>query len=246
MKIPERNKRIPILCALLLCLLLSGCGSNAAGAALRGTLEERCTLLRVQTVDAVRGGAEALVLDLASLSAQGRSPAAKQAGSGVSKAPAIPNTYGAEGTAGRLVIPAVGINVGLNLPGEDAQAVTDAPDSACWMEARGDANAVIGDHVNQDFSALFRIRPGDECLIFRGGRAYRYVCLATLHASNTETDVIDEQGRSLFSRGEDRLCMYTCENGWRNVFAGEWQALGKPLHQLQATASQLFLSEDAP
>ena len=59
---------------------------------------------------------------------------------------------GQEGTAGRLVIPSVGISVAVNLPGEDAQLTADEPDSACWMEYGYGQNPVIGDHVNQEFS----------------------------------------------------------------------------------------------
>ena len=139
---------------------------------------------------------------------------------------------GPEGTAGRLVIPSVGINVALNLPGEDAQAVTDEPDSACWMEYAFDLNPVIGDHVNQDFGALPRVQSGDECMIVKDGVPYRYVCTAVRHGRNTEEDVIDERGDSIFRRGEDMLCMYTCENGWRYVFIAEWQCVSEtPLHQ---------------
>ena len=139
---------------------------------------------------------------------------------------------GEEGTAGRLVIPAVGINVGLNLPGGDGQAVTDAPDSACWMEYASDLNPVIGDHVNQEFAALLRVRSGDECMIVKDTIPYRYVCLEVRHGQNTEEDVIDENGDSIFLRGEDKLCMYTCENGWRYVFIAVWQCVSEtPLHQ---------------
>lgn len=139
---------------------------------------------------------------------------------------------GPEGTAGRLVIPSVGINVAVNLPGEDAQATADAPDSACWMEYAFDLNPVIGDHVNQDFGALLRVQSGDECMIVKDGIPYRYVCTAVRHGQNTEEDVIDENGDSIFRRGEDKLCMYTCENGWRYVFIAEWQCLSEtPLHQ---------------
>ena len=143
--------------------------------------------------------------------------------------------YGPEGTAGRLIIPSVGINVALNLPGEDAQATADAEDSACWMEICGDLNGVVGDHVNQDFAALFRVRPGDTCSIFKSGREHRYLCVSTGYGSNIVSDVIDAEGNSLFEYGDDRLCMYTCANGWQNIFYVQWQTDGsRPLHQYES------------
>lgn len=153
--------------------------------------------------------------------------------------------YGVEGTAGRLVIPSVGINVAVYLPGEDAQATCDEEDSACWMEFRSDLNGVIGDHVNQEFSELFYVRPGDACSIFKRGREYRYVCVSTGYGSNIETDVLDAEGNSLFDCGRDRLCMYTCANGWRYVFYAQWQTDGTPpLHQYEAGAQTLLFLMD--
>ena len=155
--------------------------------------------------------------------------------------------FGSEGTAGRLVIPSAGINVALNLPGEDAQAVTDAEGSACWMETDDDLNAVIGDHVNQDFATLFNVRPGDVCTIFKTGREYRYVCVSTCYGSNIETDVLDSEGHSLFLCGDDRLCMYTCANGWEVVFVTQWQTDGtRPLHQRSSPIGTqiIFMEED--
>ena len=153
--------------------------------------------------------------------------------------------YGPEGTAGRLIIPSAGINVALNLPGEDAQATADAEDSACWMEIRSDLNGVIGDHVNQDFSALFYIRPGDSCSIFKNGREHRYVCVSTGYGSNVETDVLDEDGSSLFDCGDDRLCMYTCANGWQYIFYTQWRCDGtRPLHQYEIPMqAPVFITE---
>ena len=154
--------------------------------------------------------------------------------------------YGPEGTAGRLIIPSAGINVALNLPGEDAQATADAEDSACWMEIRSDLNGVVGDHVNQDFATLFRVRPGDSCSIFKNGREHRYLCVSIGYGSNIETDVLDAEGKSLFDCGDDRLCMYTCANGWQNIFYVQWQTDGsRPLHQYENVLySQSFILEE--
>ncbi len=161
--------------------------------------------------------------------------------------PLAETPFGIEGTAGRLVIPSAGINVALNLPGEDAQATADAEDSACWMEYPGDLNGVIGDHVNQDFSVLFGVRPGDVCTIYKNGKEHHYVCVSTDYGSNIETDVLGADGESLFMRGEDRLCMYTCANGWRHIFVTEWQITDdRPLHQRSAPLPpQIYWSENA-
>ena len=48
-------------------------------------------------------------------------------------------------------------------------------------------------------------------------------------------NVIDAEGNSLFEYGDDRLCMYTCANGWQNIFYVQWQTDGsRPLHQYES------------
>ena len=55
------------------------------------------------------------------------------------------------------------------------------------------------------------------------------------YGSNIETDVLDAEGNSLFECGGDRLCMYTCANGWRYVFVAKWRTDGsRPLHQYES------------
>ena len=156
---------------------------------------------------------------------------------------------GPEGTAGRLVIPSVGISVAVNLPGEDAQLTADEPDSACWMEYGYGQNPVIGDHVNQEFSALSLVKPGDTCTLVKGGRPYEYRCLSVGYGSNIETDVLDSSGVSIFQREEDKLFLYTCANGWRYVFISEWLCEDdEPLHQVTSPGSvaQIVFQDDEP
>ena len=156
---------------------------------------------------------------------------------------------GPEGTAGRLVIPSAGISVAVNLPGEDAQLTADEPDSACWMEYDYGQNPVIGDHVNQEFSALSLVNPGDTCTIVKSGRPYEYRCVSVGYGSNIETDVLDSSGVSIFQREENRLFLYTCANGWRYVFISEWLCEeDEPLHQVTppAAAAQIVFQDDEP
>ena len=227
---PRRGKAGALLVSLLLSAALSACGKEAPpelelspplclfSAAADQGLTRALALARLEEETVYRLRAQ--------LGLDGRAPGRD----GFKKQLNTWGAYGREGTAGRLIIPSAGINVALNLPGYDAQGVTDAPDSACWMEYPCDLNAVIGDHVNQEFSTLFRVRPGDVCSIIRHGREYRYTCVSTGYGSNVETDVLDAEGGSLFQYGSDRLCMYTCANGWRYVFIAAWQAEDRPLH----------------
>ena len=223
-----------LLLMIMMALLLSGCGKGVdtdltfdrAFSLLNFTLNEK-TFLTMES--AALAAAKPVHLH------ETDTPAPQKT------CPLRDTPYGPEGSAGRLIIPSVRINVAVNLPGFDAQAVADAEDSACWMEAYGDLNPVIGDHVNQDFSSLFYIKPGDTCTITKNGRVHRYVCLSVGYGNNIETDVIDADGRSLFQYGDDRLCMYTCANGWQYVFIAEWQVEAvHGLHQRGSVIQQQF------
>ena len=143
---------------------------------------------------------------------------------------------------------AVGIGE-MALPGEDAQLTADEPDSACWMEYGYGQNPVIGDHVNQEFSALSLVNPGDTCTIVKSGRPYEYRCVSVGYGSNIETDVLDSSGVSIFQREEDKLFLYTCANGWRYVFISEWLCEDdEPLHQVTSPGSvaQVVFQDDEP
>lgn len=219
-------------------LLLTGCAGKSAdvsapGEALSGRLAAALETRRAEAEEARRAALEGL----AALEA-GRRGAVKKDLSRMREAAESRFRYehvylGEEGTAGRLSIPSVSINVAVNLPGEDAQLTADAADSACWMEYDYGWNPVIGDHVNQEFSSLSQVKPGDLCTIVKDGRAYEYRCLNVGYGSNIETDVLDGAGRSIFRREEDRLFLYTCAAGWRYVFISEWQCESPgTLHQV--------------
>ena len=245
-----REARAALL-LIALCVAITGCGVNThAGDLLSQALTQSSAVCCGTVREALDGALEARNNVFVPFVTETTELLAKEDAAGTTacrKAYDPRQTpYGPEGTAGRLVIPSAGISVALNLPGADAQAVTDAEDSACWMESRGDLNGVIGDHVNQDFAALFSVRPGDVCTIFRNGREHRYVCVSTGYGSNIETDVLDEEGHSLFECGDDRLCMYTCANGWRYVFVAKWQLDGtRPLHQYGSpSGTQVFFMEE--
>ena len=247
---PPIFRRAALAALLFAAVMLSSCGQNEEAAQRLGQTLTQSSVVCCETALRALGEAHEKsqlararrVFESAGLAAKTADPeaAAHRKAYDPRRTP-----YGPEGTAGRLVIPSVGINVALYLSGEDAQALADAEDSACWMEIRSDLNGVIGDHVNQDFSALFYIRPGDSCSIFKNGREHRYVCVSTGYGSNVETDVLDEDGSSLFDCGDDRLCMYTCANGWQYIFYTQWRCDGtRPLHQYEIPMqAPVFITE---
>ena len=120
--------------------------------------------------------------------------------------------------AGRLYIPGVGIDVGLN-SGDNAQAIVDAYDSAWYKEyIVGDdqRSYIIGDHNNQGFSTLSYVSVGDEAYITNeDGSTTTLRCREVLDAHNDGWLVTDD-GRVLGFE-ENAYVMYTCHGGGDGV-----------------------------
>lgn len=133
---------------------------------------------------------------------------------------------GRYGTAGRLVISNVGVDVALDWVNEEtwnAQSIVDAPDSAAIFPYRG-VLTVIADHWNQGFS-IRECEPGDSAVIYQqDGTVEEYVCVRVCrNGHNTVKDLIDEAGIPVEESGDGELVMYTCNGRWQDITITYWQ-----------------------
>lgn len=118
---------------------------------------------------------------------------------------------------GRLVIGGVGINVGLYSEGGDAQAVTDAYDSACLIGTlRG--NVLVGDHSNQGFDRIRNAVPGiTEAVVMTGSGNEAFICREIItDGRNLGYAIAGSDGLSIEDRYENSLITYTCNSGAGN------------------------------
>lgn len=136
---------------------------------------------------------------------------------------------GALGNMGRLFIPSVGVNVGLNYVDDNtgdeaAQAICDAEDSAAYMVFSDSDEVWIGDHNFQGFDAIKSVVPGTEAFIKNtDGTVSTYVCTEIDQATNTGYDIVTADGRSASNINAGGIVMYTCNDDWTSVTAAFWQ-----------------------
>lgn len=132
-----------------------------------------------------------------------------------------------EGTAGRLYIPDLGINVGMystSIMGSEAanaQAITDAQDSAATFSF--DGHTVIADHNNQGFSGIRKAVAGSTHLyVQQNGQIKDYVCLANIQGHNTSRDIVDSNYNSASLLYPGSYMLYTCNENWHNITITFW------------------------
>lgn len=122
------------------------------------------------------------------------------------------------GMYGRLVIPGVGIDVALIIPSamSQAQAVTDAGDSACIMIGwHGPNTNVIADHNNQSFAPLSKVTVGMPAYIITENGQIDLRCSVVIDGHNAVTNITDLNYTPVEGIA-DYVC-YTCQDNWRNV-----------------------------
>lgn len=123
------------------------------------------------------------------------------------------------GMAGRLVIPAAGIDVALftDGPGADEaeirQNICDMQDSAAFFT--DGLGMLIADHNNQAFSALPQVQLGDKAVILRGHSIVTLECSLVTDGYNYGKGILDEDGYYITSY-EEYIC-YTCKENWNKV-----------------------------
>ena len=129
-----------------------------------------------------------------------------------------PDFSGRPGTAGRLFIPSLGVDVALYYArlDADAQEITDAHDSAAYITETPEV--LIADHWNQGFEAINGCVPGETIAYIKNGDGMTaYICTVSTLGHNTSTDLVDNSGYSYMSDPSGGFTAYTCVNGWQNV-----------------------------
>ena len=126
-----------------------------------------------------------------------------------------------EGFAGRLYVDDVDINVALYH--SNSQEVVDREDSAAYFDlsyARG--NMIIADHNTHAFRSLDNVKVGTLAqLVQDNGDVIVYQSIDIFKGHNTGKGITDWNGRSVV--GDAELMMYTCFDGWQNVWIVLWE-----------------------
>ena len=139
------------------------------------------------------------------------------------------------GTAGRLTIPDVGVDVALynaSLYG-GSQGIVDAHDSAAYMQdAWGLYNSVlIADHWNQGFDAMKSSVPdATKAYAKTSSGTIEYICVANFTGHNTGRDLTDDDYKRITNLYSDGLIMYTCNDHWSNVTITFWAPMSSYGH----------------
>lgn len=118
---------------------------------------------------------------------------------------------------GRLIIPNVGIDVGLYYVNWDnGQRIADRKDSAGWYHHYlTKTSNLIADHSNQEFRTLKNIQVGDRAYILTKDSIIALTCTWVIDGHNTGDYITDADYHSVIDDAE-YVC-YTCLKGWRNV-----------------------------
>lgn len=129
------------------------------------------------------------------------------------------------GTAGRLIIPDLGIDVALNQTylsdGDYNQYVTDLWDSAAWFWV-GDSQ-VVSDHDYQGFNGLYAAYSGCVGYVYhKDGTCSTIQCGSVNRNAWTDDYDIYDNDNSAFYMGYD-VVMYTCNpSGWPSITVTYW------------------------
>lgn len=119
---------------------------------------------------------------------------------------------------GRWSIPSVRVDVGIYRQyADEGGPIVDAWDSATFFYTNSGCT-VIGDHNNQGFNAIKRVKIGDMAYIeYENGNVDTYVCVDVVAGHNKVYYLSDADGNSLYDIYQGKLLCYTCNDNWRNV-----------------------------
>lgn len=121
---------------------------------------------------------------------------------------------------GRLYVDDVDIDVALY--NSNDQEVVDRKDSAAYFDlsyARGDM--IIADHNTHAFGSLTHVKKGTIARIVKeDGRSVYYKCVEIFKGHNTGRGITDWNGNSVVGKAD--LLMYTCLDGWENIWVALW------------------------
>lgn len=111
-----------------------------------------------------------------------------------------------DGALGRWVIPGVGVNVACYTASDDAQAITDAKDSAAVVKKSN--MMLLADHNYQGFNVIKKCELGTIAYMYTGFGMQKYVCTDILVGYNTGSDLVDLDGNIIEFEGG--FTNYTC------------------------------------
>lgn len=142
-----------------------------------------------------------------------------------------PAPVGPLGTAGRLTIPSVGIDVALYACSSrseyaiEQQQIVDAADSAAYLDPTYIDGHIVADHQNQGFSALNDCIPYETyAYIYTASSTQRYICIGVGSGQNLGNDLLDWNGTSLnYGAITGGLAMYTCNQDSVHVTITYWE-----------------------
>ena len=122
-----------------------------------------------------------------------------------------------ENFVGRLYIDDVKIDVALYESWE--QKVVDRDDSAAYMG--WPKHRLIGDHNNQAFKDLGKTKVGAiACIEKEDGTLVYYKCKEVFKGHNNGGTITDNYGNDVTKKAD--ILMYTCYNGWKNIWVTLW------------------------
>lgn len=131
-----------------------------------------------------------------------------------------------ENFAGRLYVDDVDIDVALY--NSNKQEVVDRKDSAAYFDlsaARG--NMLIADHNTHTFGSLGSTKTGTMAHIVKeDGTIVYYKCVDVFKGHNTGKGITDWNGNSVVGKAD--LLMYTCFDGWQNIWVTLWNVTLSP------------------
>ncbi len=120
------------------------------------------------------------------------------------------------GMIGRLVIPDVGVDAALFESSADAasrQKVVDAMDSALYIPGTDGERDIIADHARQGFVQMEKAVPGKTLLYINGSgttKVFRCITCEVGSGTNTGSDLLGEDGKSILVQKDGNLILYTC------------------------------------
>lgn len=140
---------------------------------------------------------------------------------------------------GRLLIPCVGIDVGLYyVDWYSGQAIADRRDSAGWYHHYlAKDSEVIADHKTQEFKTLPEVQIGDTAYIVTREAVLVLTCSVVMDGRNTGDDLVDGDGRKVYGDA-DYIC-YTCLKNWRNVRIVGFDVVGTLAERLEQRETKL-------
>lgn len=137
-----------------------------------------------------------------------------------SKKPNYDDDRDYEDFVGRLYVDDVDIDVALY--NSNDQEVVDRKDSAAYFDVSGAyGKMLIADHNTHAFGSLGSVNKGTIARIVKeNGEVVHYKCIDIFKGHNTGKGITDWSGNSVVGNAD--LLMYTCFDGWENIWVVLW------------------------